>query len=120
MPNETETTEDKAETLTAEERLKKVVSFVWRGLHNAPKIKKENIGNGLGMWELNTSPLATYDFDGLTRLVLAAHKYAVRAEIDNGGPRRIKVRPWARKREGDMTERHPTIRAGDSGIRKQH
>lgn len=72
--------------LSPEHRLNKVVSFVWRGLHNAPKIKKEPLGNGREMWELNTSPLATFDFDELTRLVLAAHEYAVRAEVAPSGP----------------------------------
>lgn len=95
--------------LTTEHRLNKVVSFVWRGLHNAPKIKKEQCNTGCEMWEINTRPLASFDFDGLTRLVLAAHEYAVRVEVGPSGPGMVKVRLWPRVREGSWNERHPEI-----------
>lgn len=95
--------------LTPEHCMNKVVSFVWRGLHNAPKIHKERISPTSEMWELNAFPLATFDFDGLTRLVLAAHEYAIRAEVGPSGPGRVKVRLWSRKREGAKHDRHPEL-----------
>lgn len=54
--------------------------------------------------------LATYDDDRLTWLVLAAHKYGVRAEVTNNGMRGLKILLHNRKaRTGRMFERHPTI-----------
>lgn len=54
--------------------------------------------------------LATYDDDRLTLLVLAAHKYGVRAEVTNHGMRGVKILVHPRKaRTGRMYERHPTI-----------
>jgi len=52
---------------------------------------------------------ATYDFDGLTRLVILAHDRCIRAEIEPGGPGRLKVVLHKRQRDGVMHERHPTI-----------
>jgi len=61
-------------------------------------------------WQINTGKsFATYDGDLLTRLVLMCHQYAVRAEVENGGPGRIKIKIWQRQREGKLYERHPDI-----------
>lgn len=56
------------------------------------------------------SQWATFDFDGLTRLVLAAHDEMIRASVVPSGPRMIGFEMWKRHtREGYMSERHPTI-----------
>lgn len=62
-------------------------------------------------WCVNThkSIFSTYDFIGLTKLVLMAHKYAVRVEIEPSGPRMLKICIWQRVRTGSIAERHPTI-----------
>lgn len=70
-----------------------------------------------------TQGLATFDFDDLTRLVLAAHRNAVRVEVspdiygavsdeqpDDIYPMPcLRVSLHARHREGSGVERHPTI-----------
>lgn len=53
--------------------------------------------------------LATYDFDQLTRLVLAAHEQAIRVSIMPLNFNTVKIAIWKREREGGMTKRHPTI-----------
>jgi len=55
--------------------------------------------------------LATYDFDGLTRLVLLAHDRCIRAEIRPSGPGMLKLALSKRTRRqgGHMWERHPDI-----------
>jgi hypothetical protein len=62
-------------------------------------------------WQLNTrsSKFATFDFNGLTELVLLAHKECVRVEIKASGPGMIRICIWQRKREGKFWEKHPTI-----------
>lgn len=67
--------------------------------------------------------LATFDFDDLTRLVLAAHRNAVRVALDGDMYLAtyeedkdftypmpcLRVTLHARRREGDFAQRHPTI-----------
>jgi hypothetical protein len=61
---------------------------------------------------------ATYDFDGLTRLVVMAHDRCIRAEICPGGPGRVGIHLHKRKmREGQMHERHPTMEENIARIR---
>jgi hypothetical protein len=56
------------------------------------------------------SRFATFDFDGLTRLVLLAHDRMIRVQLEPSGPRMIGFAMWKRHhREGGMSERHPTI-----------
>lgn len=52
--------------------------------------------------------LASYDYDMLTRLVLLAHEYAVRVDVDARG-RYLRITIHGRLRDGLMHERHPTI-----------
>jgi hypothetical protein len=53
---------------------------------------------------------ATYDFSALTRIVILAHDRMIRVEVAPSGPRMIAFNMWKRhKREGGMSERHPTI-----------
>ena len=77
-------------------------------------------GSGI---ELNAhaNHLATYDFDGLTRLVVLAHDRMVRAEIRPSGPRMLKFALWKRHtREGSMFERHPTMEDAVRTVRQRH
>lgn len=89
-----------------EERILRVLEITYRGIHHAPKIHKHSPR----YWTVNNyGDLSTYDWDTLTRLVIAAHDLAVRVEIGSSGPRRVKLHLSARTRTGEMTERHPTI-----------
>lgn len=53
---------------------------------------------------------ATFDFDGLTRLVLLAHDRMIRVAVVPSGPGRLGFEMWKRHtRDGVVSERHPTI-----------
>ena len=66
-------------------------------------------GKGL-LWNARIHNLATYDFDGLTRLVIMAHERCIRVEIVTSGPGLIGITAFKRhKREGEMWARHPTL-----------
>jgi hypothetical protein len=53
--------------------------------------------------------LGTYDFNQLTRFVIACHDKCIRGSVMSGGPNKLKLAIWKREREGDMTRRHPTM-----------
>ena len=78
------------------------------GFHHVPSKIKE-CGKGI---QINFIPnsMATFDFDGLTKLVVMAHNWGVRANIAGSGPAMIKLQLWKRRlRDGCISERHPTI-----------
>ena len=88
------------------EKVEAVLNDVYHGLHHLPnKLKDRGY-----CFELNHyGDLATFDFNELTILVLAAHKYCVRVSINPSGRGLVKLLFHDRKREGGFTERHPTI-----------
>ena len=82
------------------------VSIVFGGEHHL--VRLENKGHYYLCIPRGT--LATFDDDRLTRIVLASHRYGLRAEIDNHGMRGLKILLHNRpSRNGRMWERHPTI-----------
>lgn len=96
------------------DKAKKVLSIAYNGLHHLPnKIKDKGF-----YIETNVlANLATFDFDTLTRLVVASHDYCVRLEIVQSSPRMLKLLFHDRGREGKMHERHPTIEEAIKDIR---
>lgn len=80
----------------------------FKGFHHIPtKIKPASRAI-----EINFRPsfFATFDYDYLTKLVVMAHNWGVRADISGSGPAMIKLKLWKRhKRDGSVSERHPTI-----------
>lgn len=100
-----------------EDRVKRVLAIAYAGIHHVPGWdKRKPYGDGLTVTVFQD--LATYDFDRLTRLVVAAHDHCVRLQIDSGGPRHLALRFWPRQREGDITRRHPTMEDAMASIRQ--
>lgn len=65
-------------------------------------------GNGIRVAFLGD--VATYDGNLLTRLVLAAHRYAVRISVANSGPRRVAIEAHPRDPKGlRIMDRHPSL-----------
>ncbi len=97
-----------------EERAERLLDKVYRGIHHCGPIKKEP-----RQWTTNHyGQISTYDFDELTRLVLAAHEYCIRVSIQSSGPRMVKIVLHPRTcREGDVYDRHPTI---EEAIKRFH
>jgi len=93
-----------------EVRAESVLARTFRGIHNVPgKIKKVDPPHPY--WEVHVRvPFATFDFNNLTEMVMAAHEHCVRVEIRGSGPRQLCLLLHPRKaRVGTMFERHPTI-----------
>lgn len=86
----------------------KFFSDYYYGEHHIPNYKLYEFGEGW-MVKHDRGDLATYDFDGLTRLVLMAHEKAYRVSIMPLNFNTIKIAIWKRQREGGMTQKHPTI-----------
>lgn len=90
------------------ERAEWVLSRTFRGLHHVDidRIKWHE-------WFCEYSALdgiSTFDYDHLTRLVIAAHDACLRVSICASGPRMVKISIGYREsRGGDINERHPTI-----------
>lgn len=92
--------------LPFEMRVEGLVEMVFGGKHRLAKFAEQATFVEL----VPHGSLATYDDDRLTLLVLAAHKYGVRAEVTNHGMRGVKILIHNRKaRTGRLWERHPTI-----------
>ena len=81
------------------------------GFHhmNVSKVKEYGRGIGYGHHSSHFSA-ATYDYDGLTRLVLLAHQRCIRIGFDPSGPGMLKLCLFKRKTNGtSMNERHPSL-----------
>jgi len=81
------------------------------GFHHMNVTKVKEYGRGIG-YACHSSYLsaATYDYDGLTRLVLLAHQRCIRVGIDHSGPGMLKLYLFKRKTNGkSMCERHPDL-----------
>ena len=96
-----------------EVRAEAMLSHVFRGMHHVYSLKKFP-----RYWTCIHSQLSTFDYDTLTRLVIGAHDYAIRVELNNGGPQAIKLMLHPRQREGIICQRHPTIEAAIQSFRK--
>lgn len=82
------------------------VSDVFGGVHRVRKL--ENLKTHYVCIPHGT--LATYDDDKLTRIVVASHRYGLRAEITNHGMRGLKILLHNRtQRSGRLYERHPNM-----------
>lgn len=91
--------------LEKEEAVAFFIEF-YRGEHHFPSELKP-FGEGWSMSHLGV--MATFDGNDLTRLVFLAHKHCIRAQIEQGGPNRLRIALHKRQREGSLYERHPTI-----------
>ena len=66
-------------------------------------------GKGVTLTRSETD-MSTFDGDKLTWLVLLAHKYHVRVEIEAAAPRYIRIHCHQRRQDGDrIWERHPGL-----------
>jgi hypothetical protein len=94
--------------MTEDQKFCKLVLAHWAGgEHHLPTVHLFGAGICINV----SNDLATFDFDRLTRLVITAHRWAVRIEIASSGPRLIKI--IAHRRSPVQTEsiyrRHPDL-----------
>lgn len=83
-------------------------SEYYGGEHHIPGFKPKQFGLG---WCVNDNrgDIATFDFNGLTRLVLMAHDKCIRVGLQPIRNGLMTISIHKREREGSMSERHPTI-----------
>ena len=80
--------------------------------------KVQPSGSGIMINSTNSHNLATYDFSGLTILVVLAHDRMIRVQVKASGPNMIKIILHKRKRrDGDPQESHPTLEQAVNKIR---
>lgn len=105
------TTEDVSQAecrLPLKEKVALFVDYVFGGEHHLKSLREKS-----SYFELIPhGTLATYDGAELTRIVMASHRYCIRAEVQNNGMQGLKILLHNRTvRSGKLWERHPTIEA---------
>lgn len=79
------------------------------GKHHLPKVYEWGDGVCINWGQ----GLSTYDFDRLTRLVLLAHRYAIRVDIGSSGPGMVRIichrRAWLRQFDRTLSTHHPNL-----------
>lgn len=102
------------------ERCLLVLDNAFDGLHHCPGYQVHPHGDTGWVSVCVPHDLATFDGDKLTRLVFAGHDYAVRVELANGGPHRVKLLLHPRTREGRLYYRHPSLATAVAAWREHH
>jgi hypothetical protein len=99
-----------AEPIDAEVEVKaaRILARLYGGLHHVPYWRLRKPWGPQGVLVSVHTELSSFDFDHLTRLVIAAHDDCVRVAVVPGG-RQLSVGFYLREREGDSTRRHPTL-----------
>lgn len=88
-----------------------LLDTVW-GMHhlNSTSLKKVEWGNKDWIEFVYDRPLATVDFDELTKLVVLAHQFMLRVAIEGAAPRYLRITIHLRKnRDGLLVDRCPHI-----------
>lgn len=95
------------EEFTEREAMEFFAAF-YGGNHHIPGFKVKPYGRG---WCVNHDRgcLSTFDFSELTTLVFMAHQKCIRVEVSAIRTNILRIALHKRKREGSMSERHPTI-----------
>lgn len=91
-------------------RIAWVTDVVFGGNHHVPDPRELFLGETpYAIFLIHERAVATFDFNELTRLTVAAHEAGVRAQISVGGFRELELMLHARERNGGMAQRHPDL-----------
>lgn len=102
------------------DRVVRVLSVVFDGLHHIDRewARAEITPHYVRVVIHDGHSFATYDFDLLTRLVVAAHDLCVRVEVQAATHGYLRLHFSPRERVADNTyTRHPTLEDAVEGIR---
>lgn len=100
-----------------EAKCERVLAIAFRGIHHVPGWSKRDACGPDGIEVRVSHTLDTFDYDVLTRLVVAAHDECVRVEVCPS-MRDLKLYLHVRKREGSFSERHPDMETAVANVRK--
>lgn len=85
------------------------------GEHHIPgEIKPFGYGWKVVLYD---AELSTFDFSGLTRLVILAHDRCVRASVSTSGFK-LSINIFKRQRSGGISQMHPNIETAIANIRE--
>lgn len=91
-------------------RIAWVTDVVFGGNHHIPSPRELClVGRPYAVFLIYERTIASFDFNEMTRLVVAAHEAAVRVQVGVGGFRELELSLHARDRHGGMSERHPEL-----------
>lgn len=105
-------------SLTLRQKAENVLAVTYHGLHHVDlrKAKEEP-----GYFSICVcGGVSTYDFDTLSRLVIAAHDACVRLDINGAAHGYLRLTFTDRKRGGDVFTRHPQIDKAIQTTREQY
>lgn len=90
-------------------------SGFYDGQHHIPGNKLYRFGDG---WYVNhgVGEVSTFDYNGLTKLVVLAHDKCMRVSI-SAKNQTLRIAIWKRQREGSYYQRHPDLESHISEIR---
>lgn len=86
-----------------------IIGMVANGIYNAPVKWKSATLNMRFVRIVWQGELATWDSDGLTKLVFLAHEARIRVSIQGCGPRYTEIIFHPRVHDGCIGRRHPNI-----------
>lgn len=103
------------ETESFRARAERVINGAFGGEHHVLSLKW---GDGFCTFLVNE--LSTYDYPGMTMLVVYCHDECVRGDVRNGGPGRLKISLSNRERKHKHPDSgaHPTLDQHVEQIRK--
>lgn len=87
-----------------------LLGYAYRGLYHLSGVEKRDWNSEDRITVPIYGDLSTFDFDILTVLVFLAHSMAIRLEVQPAGPRMVRLLFSKRQRDGNIFDRHPTIR----------
>lgn len=93
-------------------------SWFYGGEHHFPS-KIKQFGSSGWVITHDRGDIATYDYNGLTRLVLMAHEKCYRVSIMPWNFKSMKICIWKRRRDGDFSRRHPDIDKAIESFKKE-
>jgi hypothetical protein len=98
-------------------RMERVLARTYRGIHHCEGWRaRRPFGEGVSV--THYAGMSTYDYDELTRLVVAAHDEAVRVDLIGASHGYIRIGLTPRLRDGSLYDSHPTIEAAIEKARR--
>lgn len=96
--------------LPPEQRVVAVIDHAFGGVHHVRNLRKHTESK-YPYWSCSFyAPICNWDFDNLTRLVVASLEYGVRIELAGGGPNKMKLQLFPRyTRDGAIHDRIPRL-----------
>lgn len=104
------------------ERVADLLGELFQGIYHIDSKALHKVDWSNPYWirlSLGWKSLSTFDFVGLTYLVFLAHWMCIRVEVSPCNFHHLEIMFHPRKRNGDYSERHPTIDEALNEFKKQ-